>query len=167
MKEIERPKLKIPFTKIDVALEILAVLILLSFCIFNWINYDSLPEIIPIHFRGNGTVDGYGSKITLALLPLLGIILYGGLTYLGCHPEKFNYTTEITADNARKQYTIAVKMLRVMKLSIVIVFFAIDYKSIQIAHNSSLKLEGWFMFLIMSLILVPLFYFLIKFSNNS
>ena len=46
--------------------------------IYLGIIWQKLPEEVPIHWNALGEIDGYGSKFTLLLLP----ILMPGLTYL-------------------------------------------------------------------------------------
>lgn len=166
MESKARPIIKIPLTTTDKVVEIIAILLLVMFWFFILSNYKQLPEIIPTHFDGSGKIDGYGEKWTILIAPIISVILYISLTYLSRYPHKFNYMAEITELNAEKQYSIAVRMLRYLKLCIIIIFFAIEFKTIQNTYNAS-DLGGWFMLLIMSLLFVPIFYFLIQFSKNS
>jgi len=53
------------------------ILILVPF-LYLGIIWSSLPQEVPIHWNALGEIDGYGSKYTLLLLP----ILMPGLTYL-------------------------------------------------------------------------------------
>jgi len=162
-----RPILKIKLTKSDMIIEIISVLILATFWFSTFFQYNSLPEIIPTHFNGDGSANGNGPKYMIFGLPIISLLFYIGLTYVSRFPEKFNYMTEITTQNAVKQYSIATQMLRVMKLCIIIMFFAVEYKTVQDALNGKSDLGGWFMFCIVSLIFIPLFYFLVQFSKNS
>lgn len=166
MESKARPIIKIPLTTTDKVVEIIAIVLLVIFWFFILSKYKNLPEIIPTHFDGSGKIDGYGEKWTVLIAPSISVIFYISLTYLSRYPHKFNYMTEITELNAEKQYAIAVRMLLYLKLCLIIIFFAIEFKTIQNTYNPS-DLGGWFMFLIMSLLFVPIFYFLIQFSKNS
>ncbi len=167
MEAESRPKIKIFLTLKDKVVEVLSFLLLVAFWGFIFSHYRSLPETLPTHFKANGTADGYGPKWTLFLLPILSLFFYIGLTFAARYPHKFNYMIKITENNAAKQYGIATQMLRFMKLCLILVFFAIDYKTVHDATTTLPNLGGWFMFLVMSLIFVPIFYFLIQFSKNS
>lgn len=166
MESKSRPIIKIPLTTTDKVVEIITILLLLIFWFFIVSNYKHLPETIPTHFDGSGKIDGYGEKWTILIAPCISVIFYISLSYLSRYPYKFNYMTEITEVNAEKLYTIAVRMLRYLKLFLIIIFFAIEFKTIQNTYNPS-DLGGGFMFFIMSLIFIPIFYFLIQFSKNS
>lgn len=167
MELSERPRIKLTLTTVDKVFEILSVFFLVCFWIFTFRNYAVLPEVIPIHFRANGTADGYGGKWTLFLSTIIATVSYIALTVLSRYPHKFNYTTPITPTNALQQYTIMTRMIRVLKLSVILIFFAIEYKTVQTSLEQGEGLGGWFMFMVMSLIFVPLFYFLIQLSKNS
>jgi uncharacterized membrane protein len=167
MQEQSRPKITIPIKNSDLIIEVISVVLLVVFWIYTILQYNSLPDIIPTHFKGDGSVDGTGPRWMIFGLPIVSTLFYIGLAYASRFPEKFNYMTEITKQNAPKQYTIAAQMLRVMKLCIIVVFFAVDYQTVLSAHGNESELGGWFMIFIMSLIFVPLFYFLIQFSKNS
>jgi hypothetical protein len=55
-------------------------------------------------------------------LPILASLLYFGLTKLNQYPQSFNYIGTITVENAEKQYTIASRMLRFLKIALLLIF---------------------------------------------
>jgi uncharacterized membrane protein len=167
MTATERPILKLTLTKTDKCIEFIGLLLVLGFWLYTVFHYKSLPEIIPTHFSGGGKVDGYGSKLTIISLPIVGSLLYLSLTILSKYPHKFNYTVAISEANAMKQYSIITRMLRVMKVMLVIVFFLIDYQTTQIALGMPNNFGKWFLLLDFTLIFAPIFYFLIQSSKNS
>jgi len=167
MEKNEKPILKIPLTGFDKAIEAIVIILLLAFWIFTLTNYRTLPEIIPTHFVANGKADGYGLKWTILTLPSVATLFYVGLSVLAKYPHKFNYATTITVENAPRLYTIATQMLRVMKLAIILVLFLMEYETVQLALAIPDPLSNWYMMIDFTLIFVPLFYFLIKTSQNA
>lgn len=167
MEIIERTKIQIPVTLTDKIFEVFGILILVSFWIFTLNYFKQLPEIIPTHFRMNGEADGFGSKWFIFGLPIIGTALYIVLSILSKYPNKMNYSVTITEENAEKLYAIMTQMLRVMKVCLVIVFFNLEYKTVQLALDFNDIFGKWSLVLDLSLIFIPLFYFLIKFSKNS
>lgn len=157
-----RPVIQLQPTKFDKAIEIACVLLLIAFWLLTLFSYYSLPETIPIHYNGLGEVDGYGPKNSIFALPIIGTFLFFMLTVLNKHPELFNYTATITPENAAKQYANAITMIRVMKLTVILVFFIIDYWTIKIALHKSLGLGVWLLPLILGLIFLPLVFFIIR-----
>ena len=167
MADLVRPKIKIPLTITDKIIEVMGLLVLIGFWIFTLFHYNQLPDIIPTHFGAEGKPDGYGEKYTILFLPIIGSLLYIALTILARFPHKMNYTATITEANAEKQYTIMTQMLRVLKVMMLLVFFVLDYKTIQIALGLPDLFGRWFLLLLFALVFVPIFYFLIQSSKNS
>jgi uncharacterized membrane protein len=114
-----------------------------------------LPTTIPIHFNSSGQADNYGNKLTLLILPILATVIYFGLTQLNKYPHIFNYMTKITEDNAQKQYTIATRMLRFLKLSILVIFSLIILFTYLTTIGVTNGLGSWFLPLTFGLLLIP------------
>lgn len=167
MKVSERPKIKIPFTSLDKIIELVGILMLIAFWFYTITNYNQLPDIIPTHFGAEGKPDGFGEKWMIFLETSIGTVLYIGLSILSFYPNKFNYLVEITEANAEKQYTLAVKMIRIMKISVLLVFFLIAIQTVRLAMNLPEVFGKWILILLISLVFGPLFYFLIQSSKNS
>jgi uncharacterized membrane protein len=140
----------------------MTILLLVLLWVMVVIGYNNLPESIPIHFNGSGDPDGYGDKNTLFLLPAIGTFLYFMLTMLNGKPHIFNYPVVISPENAEKQYRIAVRMMRAMKLSVLLVFCAIEYSSYRVAMGNQDGLGAWFIIFVFAVIFVPMIYFILK-----
>ena len=123
-----RPILKLPLTAFDLSIEVLGLLLLIGFWIFTVNFYPSLPEVIPTHFGGGGKPDGFGSKATILGLPIVSTVLYLMLTIFSRYPHKMNYSATITAENAEVQYRIMTRMIRVLKVFVLLIFWILDYK---------------------------------------
>ena len=158
----ERPKIKLQLTLFDTVIEVAAYVALVAFLVMTIFAFSTLPESIPTHYNGLGEVDGYGPKATIFFLPVLGTVLSAFLTYIIKKPETFNYTVEITEENALAQYTNATKLLRFMKLALLILFIVIDYKTIAISKGASDGLGKWFLPFTIALIFVPVVFSVYK-----
>lgn len=167
MELIEKTKIKIPVSLTNKIFEVFGVSVLVSFWIFTLHYFKQLPEIIPTHFRMNGEADGFGTKWSIFGLPIIGTALYIVLSILSKYPNKMNYSVTITEDNTEKLYTIMTQMLHVMKICLVVVFFNLEYKTVQLALDFKDIFGKWSLVLDFSLIFIPILYFLIKFSKNS
>lgn len=162
----ERPVIKIQATLTDKIVEALAIVLLSSLWAMVVIGYANLPETIPIHFNGSGEPDGYGDKNTLFLLPVIATFMYFLLTVLNSKPHIFNYPVEITPENAEKQYSIAVRMMRAIKLSVLLIFCAIEYGSYRVAMGDQEGLGNYFILFVFAVIFVPMLYFIVKAVRN-
>lgn len=161
------PRIKIPLTTTGKIIEVVGLLLLVSFWYFTLSHYSDLPDIIPTHFSSNNKVDGYGAKWSIITLPVIGTIMYLGLTIVARFPHKMNHFVTITEANARKQYTIMTGMFRIMKIAIVLVFFLIAFETVQIALGLPDILGKWFLLIVFALIFVPIFWLLILSSKNA
>jgi len=160
-----RPRIKLKLANSDIIVEILCFTLIITLWVLTILNYKDLPEIIPIHYNAKGEADGFGEKSTIFTLPLVATILFIALTILNKYPHIFNYATTITNENALKQYTIATKMIRFLKLVICIIFCSIAFMAIRNADSDE-GLGNWFLPSTIALIFIPLTYFFIKSVND-
>ena len=156
-----RPKIKPALTHSDRAIEKISLILLTFLWAFTIFSFLKLPEIIPIHFDARGRPDNYGNKWTLFLLPVIGTIVYAGITYLNKFPWVFNYLVQITEENVESQYSIATRMLRILKCSIMIIFISIALYSYWTAIGHTQAPGWWFLPSILAIIYVPLIYMII------
>lgn len=162
----KRPKIRVPLTAADKALEVaggMALLLLWALVVYF---YPQLPETVPTHFNLSGEADGFGDRQTMFLLPVIATLLFTVLTVLSSYPHTFNYPVKIAEDNALRQYTIAVRMMRFLKLGIVILFGVIEYGTIRTAMQQANGLGRGFMFLVLALVFVPIFFSLVKSASQ-
>jgi len=157
-----RPKIKLQLSAFDKMMEVAGLLMLLGLWVFALFAYFNLPDIIPTHFNVSGKVDKYGSKTTVIILAIFCTILFIGLSILNKFPNIFNYAIKITSVNAAAQYTLATRMLRILKLSLTIVFTIVLY----FIYSTSLgKMKGiavWFLPFVFCILLIPTIYFIVK-----
>ena len=120
-----RPKIKLQLSVLDRYLEKASQLLLI--CTWGLVLYvfSRSADIIPTHYDAHGNINDYGSKWTMFIAPFIATALFFGLTRLNRYPHIFNYMVRITAENARRQYTLATRMMRCLKLSVIIVVFIV------------------------------------------
>jgi uncharacterized membrane protein len=157
-----KPKLKLKLTNLDYLIEILGLLLFSSTWIFIISIYNSLPDIIPIHYNAFGTADNFGKKWMILSLPIVSTVLFIGLTLLNYFPESFNYPTKINEDNALIQYTYATRLIRYLKLVIVFIFGILLYRTTRYPLNQNDGLGIWFLPLFLGLIFIPLIFYVLK-----
>jgi len=124
-------------------------------------NYSDLPEVIPQHYNAYGKADDFGSKSNLFILAGIASILNIGLSALKKYPHYFNYPVEITKENAIRQYTLATRMLRFVKLILVLIFSSLVIKTIFIVTGGSHELGFWFLPIALVCLIGSIAYFLI------
>ncbi len=160
MREFPRPRIRPHRTAFDQLLELVGWGLLLGLWGYAAARYGALPDRIPTHFNAAGEVDAFGSKQSLWALPVVASVLFTGLSFLNRFPHLFNYLQPITPENALRQYTIATRMIRLLKLVLAGVFFMLLYLTVQTAHGNAEGLGTWLLPLVLALVFFPLGYFL-------
>lgn len=159
--ELNRPVIKLELGPADLILEILAIISLLAFLGFTLYYYSRLPDTIPTHFDTAGNPDGYSGKDTFWAIPAVAFVFYTILTLFNRVPEKFNFPVKITPANVYRQYLLAVRLIRYLKLTLVLMFFFITFKTVMVAVGKSGGLGIWFMPVFIGIIVGPLILYFI------
>ena len=162
----ERPRIQIPLQSLDYLFEILAALGLLTLLGLSVFYYGQLPEQIPSHFGPNGLPDSYSSKTSLWLLPILGSAIFGLMTYINRRPDWFNFPVKITPQNALVQYTMATRLIRVLKASVTILFAYLVWGIISVSKGIQEGLESWILLLPLAILFFSLFYIFKSVANK-
>lgn len=128
-------------TLFDKVLEMIGAVGLILLLLITVINYGNLPETIPIHFNLGGEPDRYGSRATILILPAAGVLLYTILLLLPRKPGLLNFPVPVTPQNRTRMFQLASQMLRLLRVSVVILFLIILTSTIQIANGQSERLS--------------------------
>ncbi len=157
-----RPEIQIKLSDFDKSLRLLSTLFLvILFCLASFVYLKS-PDIIPSHFNVSGKPDDFSDKSMIFILPFIGLITYFGFNQLVKFPHIFNYPTSITKNNAERQYTLAVKMIRFLQLTVLIIFTVIILVTYLIIIGISDGLGIWFIPLFLSMVGIPILITLIQ-----
>lgn len=140
-----RPVLSIPLSKLDYAIEAIAGLLLAAIWVGTALSYPQLPDQIPVHFNAAGVPDGYGANWNIWFLPVIASGLFGLLTFVCRIPHHFNYPFEITPENARRAYSRAASIMRVLKMLITMMSAYLLFATIQTALGKKSELGAWFL----------------------
>ena len=110
-----RTKIKISLRRFDKFLEVAGIVLLIIIWILTILDYYESSEAVPIHLNLSGKSDGYGNRLTLLFIPIIPTLIYFALTKMNKYPHLFNYTGTVTEQNTPIQYTIARRMLKILK----------------------------------------------------
>ncbi|MBK7091140.1 MAG: DUF1648 domain-containing protein [bacterium] len=150
--KIDRPKIEVPRTRIDYALEILAAIGVFLGLYELLVNYSALPASIPTHFNFKGEVDSWGSKETILILGAGIIVVHVVLTFVSRIPNMYNFPWEITKENAPRQYRLARTFITLLKTEIVWLFAAIVSETVKVALGQSNQMQPSNLYLFLGLI---------------
>lgn len=157
-----RPVLDLPRNAFENALEFLGAMGLLFMFAMVAQYWANLPERIPSHFGISGLPDAWSGKGTLLILPVLSVVLYGGLTVLSRYPHIYNYAWPITPKNAAAQYRLARQLVIVLKTAIVWIFAYLDWQTIQTALGRAQGLGQTFLPIFLVVVFGSLGFYLYK-----
>ena len=161
-----RPKIRLELSPTDQFLEIAGWFALATLVWLTVLSFFQLPDTIPTHFDVKGAVDSYGDKSNILTLPIVGAMMFVGLTVLNQYPHIFNYPTEITAENAARQYTNATRMIRYLKLAVILLFTFLVFKTSRVAIGKAEGLGMEIYGILFFLITLPMFFFVRKLMKN-
>ncbi|MEP7233817.1 MAG: DUF1648 domain-containing protein [Ignavibacteriota bacterium] len=157
-----RPRMTPNLTSVDKAIESLGWALLLMLWVFTLLTYSSLPETIPTHFNIAGKADNYGGKITIIIMPIIGTVIFIGLSILNKFPHIFNYPRNITEENALRQYTIATRLIRYLKSGIAFISLLLVYLTSRAALESQIGIGWWGLPLVLCVIFIPVIVYSVK-----
>lgn len=89
---------------------------------FTLKHYQSLPQIIPIHFDFDGKADHFGNKKYSFLMPAILTGLYFLFAYVVRSPTSSNYPVAITEENKYAQFLMMKIFIRWFFLLIALTF---------------------------------------------
>jgi uncharacterized membrane protein len=156
-----RPEIKLKPERIDIILEVAGYIGLAALWILVSVMYYRLPDMVPTHFDLAGEVTDFGPKKISFLMPIIASFQFLIMGVMQQYPEQFNYTVTITPENAERQYTNGVRMLRAVKVVLVAVFLTIEVYSDK--EYLGLVFNGYLLTpIVLTILILPLSYFMIK-----
>ncbi len=103
-------------------LGIASPLIFAGVFIFLALRWRYLPEQIPTHYNFAGEVDGYGSRTTLLILPLIGFVTDIAIAITSRFPQSWNAGVKITVFNRVGVYRVLRDFLAETRLGCALMF---------------------------------------------
>ena len=82
MYKRQRPNRPLWTDRWAIALALLGLLVDGAFALFLWQRFDTLPELIALHYNAFGEADLIGSKSEIYKLPLIGAVIWASNTAL-------------------------------------------------------------------------------------
>jgi uncharacterized membrane protein len=127
--------------------------------------WASLPDTVPVHFGASGRPDRWGQKGELLVLPLLSLLLYAGLTWLGRYSHKFNYPWPATGGGAERQRQLGKSLISAIKAQVMWLFAAISWQSARVAAGRAGGLGEAFVPLVLVVVAATLVVYLVLASR--
>ncbi|MGD7044672.1 DUF1648 domain-containing protein [Jeotgalibacillus proteolyticus] len=157
----KRPVLNLPKTSLEKGLNVAALLVFTALLIYLFVYASSLPDQIPTHFNAAGEPDDWSSTGFILLLPLIGVILWVGLTILERYPHVYNYL-RLTENNVEYQYRNARMMINIIKNLILIFFSYLTWQSVEVGLQQSDGIGEGFVYVFNGLLFGTVLIFVIR-----
>jgi uncharacterized membrane protein len=116
---------KLKYTRFQRWVELLCVAVLFFLFAFLVSNWSGIPASIPSHYDANGVINGWSSKNSLLLFPVICLVMYALLTAVSFFPKIWNVPVKLTDENRQRVYTVTRSLLCVLKLTMLLLFTAI------------------------------------------
>jgi uncharacterized membrane protein len=130
-----RPKVLIKLSDREKAKEKIGIWLILIIWTIIITAYFRLPQQVPEHINFKNQVDSWADAKSIFLLPGICTLLYIVLSILNRFPQYFNYTEEVTPENAERLYTMGTRLIRNIKLAVVLGFGIESMNFILIAQH--------------------------------
>lgn len=150
MAKENQSKIEPEQTPADRILEGVAAAALVALLVLPAAYYRDLPENIPTHFNAAGEADGYGGKWTIFLLSFIGLAIYALLTFINGRPYILNFPVKITPENTERQYQLAARFLRILKIVITVMFLYLSRAVIAGALSGRASLGAGFIWMVIA-----------------
>ncbi len=148
----ERPRVSIEKTVLQKWFDVAGLTFLFLCLVYVILEWSGLPNRVPIHFNALGEADNWGGKASLLALPIVGMIIWSGLSILERYPHVYNYVVKITKGNATLQYRSAVALIHFLKNTIAILFAYLTIESVSIASGALEGISPWVLPLFLTVI---------------
>lgn len=161
-----RPKIKLRLALSDWIIELAGFAFLLFLIALPIIFLKDMPDEIPVHFNAAGLPDGYGSRSTIWLLPIIGTVMYVLMTVLSFFPQIYNFPVKITPDNVIVQYRLATRLMRILKTVILMTFSFILYQTIKTVKGDAAGLGKSFLPIFLIITFGVIVFYIVQSFNN-
>ena len=122
--------MKSKHSRLQVALEVVGLLLMIGMIVFVCIQFFKLPSKIPGHFNAMGEVDRWGNKNELVILTIMSTLLYIFLSVVTFLPQAWGLPVKITDLNRDAVYGCTRSLLIFTKLEIQGIFFYLAYNMV-------------------------------------
>ena len=142
---------KSQYTKIEIILEIISVLALLTFFIFTYSNWPGVPERIPDHFNMSGMPDSWGVKGKIPIMIYVTVFVFILFSIISRFPRMINFPIPIKENNLKSHLQLRFSLIMWTKAELVIIT---SYLGIQAIRVSLSQAEGLGAYIVPIILLV-------------
>lgn len=133
MATSEKPR----YTKVELVLEFISLLALLTYLIYIVANWSSVPQIIPDHFGWASMPDSWDSKGMLPTMLYVTSFIYILLSVLSRYPGVINFPVPVNEDKSEAHLQLRFSLILWIKAELVLIASYIGVQGIRVALGES------------------------------
>ena len=153
-------------TAFDYLIGFLALALLLCQILLPVWYWDQLPERLPVHYGFNGEADRFGSKMSLLLLPVVGLGIFILLTVVGRNPQAMNLPVRVTDENRERVYRAGIQFIYILRVVTAALFAYLIWGTIQVGLGAQPQLDVRILYGLLSGTTLGLVWFFINVSKK-
>lgn len=117
------------------------ICLVLIFYMFIYANgkITGLPDTIPVHFNLSGKADGFGSKKTIYLFPVISVVLF--ILFNVTSNGQIDYPVPITPENQKIQFFISKVSYNLVVLSTIWLFYVIEKSIVEMVESGAKRIS--------------------------
>jgi hypothetical protein len=125
--------------------------------IFLGLTWQDIPDQVPGHYNAQGEIDRWTGKGELLITPIVGWLLFIGVTVIELFPKLWNTGVTVTEENWPRVYRVIKNMMGTMKLQLSSIF-------VFLTINSALQneLPSWFLPVVLIVVFGSLGYSIVR-----
>jgi uncharacterized membrane protein len=158
---MDRPDIAIKPPKYIKVLEYAIYTVLAMTWVLTMINFDKMPDKVPVHFDAAGQADRMGEKTEIFVPLVIMTLISLGLLYIRRFYRHFNYIGPIKPENAARIYSSSYNFMTWLSFMIALLSLIILYTiggSISLGHSTAYP---WLPYFVGALIIFPIIAYLI------
>jgi uncharacterized membrane protein len=128
---------KIHYTKVEIILEVISVLTLLTLIIYTFLVWPDVPERIPNHFSWTGIPNSWGFKSAIPAMVYLASIIFILFTILSRFPRAINFPIKIKEDDSGAYLKLRFSLILWIKAELVLITSYIGIQGMRVALGQS------------------------------
>ncbi len=135
---------KTRYTKVEIILETVSIVALLSLLVFTLLFWPGAPPKTPSHFGWSGLPDAWDAKGMLPTMVYLTVCLFILFSVLSRFPRVINFPVPVTEANSKAQLQLRFSAIIWIKTELVIFTAYIGIQGMRIASGQAEGLGVWF-----------------------
>ena len=111
---------KFHYTKVEIILEVISILDLLTFSIFTIFTWSDVPQKIPTHFNWSGNPDSWGTKGAVPLMLYVTLFVFFVMSFFSRFPRAINFPIPVREDKSKLHLQLRFSLILWTKAELII-----------------------------------------------